>query len=281
MREARAREIAIPDCSVVRSMRWCTAVEVQLIRNATLVVEAGGERLLIDPMLDPKGSRPAIENTAPPLRNPLVELPVSADELVSSVDAVLVTHLHLDHFDGTAARLIGDGLPVFCQPGDEDELRRRGVTRAEPMPSTCRLGRVDIARTGGRHGVGSLADELGPVSGYVLSDGPRTLYIAGDTIWCDEVASTLARRRPDAVVVNAAGARFLDSERLVMDVDDVLALSSAYPDVNVIAVHLQAINHCPVTRAELRAATRGLRVVVPEDGETIRVGGDSATILTR
>jgi L-ascorbate metabolism protein UlaG (beta-lactamase superfamily) len=248
-------------------------VQVQLIRNATLVVETTGRRLLIDPMLDARMSRPPVENTEPRLRNPLVDLPLPAEELVASVDAVLVTHLHVDHFDSTAARLIGDRLPVLCQPGDEAELRRRGVTRVLPVPTTSRLGSVEIARTDGRHGLGAIADSLGPVSGFVLADDAHTLYVAGDTIWCDEVAGTLAHRRPDAVVVNAAGARFVDSERLVMDVDDVLALCSAHPDVDVIAVHLEAINHCIVTRAELRAATRGRRVVVPEDGETIPIHG--------
>ncbi len=45
----------------------------------------------------------------------------------------------------------------------------------------------------------------------------------------------------------------------------------AAPDALVVAVHLEAINHCPVTRAELRRATRGLRVVVPGDGEAVSV----------
>jgi hypothetical protein len=42
----------------------------------------------------------------------------------------------------------------------------------------------------------------------------------------------------------------------------------------VVAVHLEALNHCLLSRAELRAAVDeagvGERVVIPGDGETLR-----------
>lgn len=41
----------------------------------------------------------------------------------------------------------------------------------------------------------------------------------------------------------------------------------------VVANHLEAISHCPVTRRELRAAAQragvGDRLLVPEDGQTV------------
>jgi hypothetical protein len=44
----------------------------------------------------------------------------------------------------------------------------------------------------------------------------------------------------------------------------------------VIAVHLEAIGHCPETRADVRerVAAAGLsdRVLAPEDGERLRIG---------
>ena len=40
-------------------------------------------------------------------------------------------------------------------------------------------------------------------------------------------------------------------------------------------MHLEALNHCPLTRAELRAAVDeagvGDRVAIPADGETLRL----------
>jgi L-ascorbate metabolism protein UlaG (beta-lactamase superfamily) len=37
-------------------------IEITLVRNATLLVELGGRRLVVDPMLDDEGARPPVEN---------------------------------------------------------------------------------------------------------------------------------------------------------------------------------------------------------------------------
>ena len=76
-----------------------------------------------------------------------------------------------------------------------------------------------IARTDGVHG------PLGPSPGFVLAaDGEPTLYVAGDTIWCDEVRAALDEHAPDVVAVNASGAHFLGGDPLVMTTDDVVAV---------------------------------------------------------
>src|SRR5215210_1622834 len=100
-----------------------SGMDLTLVRNATLRLEMGGRRLLVDPMLDPAGARPPISNTPEPRRNPLVELPVDAASIVEQADAVAVTHLHADHLDDTAVGLIADRRPVFAQPGDAGTLR--------------------------------------------------------------------------------------------------------------------------------------------------------------
>jgi len=50
-------------------------MRLRLIRHATLIVELAGRCILVDPMLDPAGARPPVENTPNDRRNPLVELP--------------------------------------------------------------------------------------------------------------------------------------------------------------------------------------------------------------
>ena len=81
-------------------------MRITLVRNATLLLELEGRRILVDPMLDPAGARPPIAGTANPVDNPTVELPFPAEEVVRGLDAVLVTHRHKDHFDDTAERLL-------------------------------------------------------------------------------------------------------------------------------------------------------------------------------
>jgi hypothetical protein len=52
---------------------------------------------------------------------------------------------------------------------------------------------------------------------------------------------------------------------------DVIHVCRAAPKANVIAVHMEAINHCLVTRHELaeQADAAGVSVMIPEDGEAL------------
>jgi L-ascorbate metabolism protein UlaG (beta-lactamase superfamily) len=239
-------------------------MKITLVRHATLLLEIAGRRILVDPQLDDQGARPPIDNTPNPLRNPLVPLPWPAEEVVRGLDGVLVTHLHRDHLDETAERLLPRDVPVLCQPEDEGRLRELGLT-VLPVASTLDWDGLPIHRTGGRHGHGEMASRLGPVSGFVLG----ALYVAGDTVWCPEVGAAIERHRPAVAVVNAGGARFLRGDPIVMMPADVREVAARVP--TVVAVHMDAINHCLVSRAELRREVP--TVLVPEDGETIEVEG--------
>jgi L-ascorbate metabolism protein UlaG (beta-lactamase superfamily) len=234
-------------------------VRLTLVRHSTLVLEMSGLRILIDPMLDDAGARPPIEDTENELRNPLVPLPVPPADVVAGVDGVVVTHLHEDHFDETAAALLRRPTPLLTQPESLEQLRSLGFSAATDEDAGW-LG-LEVARTGGRHGTGETADELGPVSGFVI-DG---VYVAGDTIWCDEVRDAIERRNPHTIVVNGSGARFVGGDPIVMDVEDVRALRNA-TDARVVVVHLEAINHC-IERRDAYRAIHG--VLVPDDGETL------------
>jgi L-ascorbate metabolism protein UlaG (beta-lactamase superfamily) len=235
-------------------------MRLTLVRNATLLLELEGRRLLVDPALDDTGARPPVENTRPALRNPLVPLPLPAERLVEALDAALVTHLHRDHLDETGEGLLPRDVPVFCQPADAQRLRALGLD-ARPIEQELYWSGLRLARTGGRHSLDpSVEPALGPISGFVLGD----LYIASDSVWCDEVAAALARWQPRIAVVNAGAARFLGSGPISMTAADVAEVTARVPVT--VAVHLEAMNHCPMTRAELRAAVPDALVL--EDGET-------------
>jgi len=251
-------------------------MRLRLIRHATLLVELAGQRLLVDPMLDPAGARPPVAGTANARRNPLCELPEPAEVIARRQHAVLVTHLHADHLDDTAVDLLAKDVPVLCQPPDEGVLRDRGFADVRPVADALELGEIAVARTDGRHGSGEIADRLAPVSGFVLrAPGEPSLYVAGDTVWCDEVAAALDAHAPDVVVVNAGGARFTEGDPITMTAEDVAAVVARAPGAHVVAVHLEAINHCLETRADLHRGLhdRGLqgRVTVPEDGSFVPV----------
>ena len=55
-------------------------MRLTLLRHATLLVETGGRRLMVDPMLDAANARGPVRGTPNERPNPLVDLPVPAAE---------------------------------------------------------------------------------------------------------------------------------------------------------------------------------------------------------
>ncbi|AIQ45438.1 hypothetical protein R70723_05655 [Paenibacillus sp. FSL R7-0273] len=248
-------------------------MKIQLIRNAALWLEYGGLSFLIDPMLSEKGANPPIVNTANDRRNPLVPLPGPAEQWLKP-DVVLVTHLHQDHWDAAAVSLLAHNLPVLCQEGDQEKIGGQGFLNVTAVPDDKPLHfqNVTLTRAGGQHGTGETGELMGKVSGFIFkAEGEPVLYLAGDTIWCGEVKEALDEHLPEVVVVNAGGAQFVTGGLITMGEQDVVDVCRYAPDAAVIAVHMEAINHCLVTREMLRdrLAEEGLleRVRIPIDGE--------------
>jgi L-ascorbate metabolism protein UlaG (beta-lactamase superfamily) len=249
-------------------------MRLRLIRHATLVVEYNGHRLLVDPMLDAAEARPAIQNSPNARKNPLVDLPMSVEEVLDGVEAVLVTHTHIDHWDATAVEKLPKQIHLLGQPEDEAKFRGQGFKYVESVKASAEWKGVEIVRTGGQHGKGELAKAMAPVSGFVLkAAGEPTVYIAGDTVWCEEFESALREHAPQVVVVNAGAAQFLEGDPITMTADDVIRVCQAAPRAQVVAVHMEAINHCLLSRADLAFQLEAARVIgqvaIPQDGDWV------------
>lgn len=244
-------------------MSTSAVTSVTLIRNATVLATVGETTFLVDPLFAEQGALPPIEDTPNDRANPLVPIP----DIDLSYDAVIVTHRHPDHFDEAATAALDSDIPLFCQPAEAEAFVEEGFTDVRPVDETASFDGITLRRTPGRHGHGDLAEQMGPVSGFVL-DGETTLYLAGDTVWYNRVAETLDRYEPDMVVLNGGEARFNRGEPITMGVDDIVAVREA-TDAAVAVVHMEAINHCLLSRAELRAETEN--VIVPEDGESVEL----------
>ena len=249
-------------------------MKLRLIRHATLLVEYNGQNILVDPMLDDAGARSAIENSPNPKNNPLVDLPVAASEVISGIDAVMVTHTHSDHWDATAAKLLPKAIPLFGQPEDEAKFRSQGFTNVQAIRAPMHWKGIEIARTGGQHGTGEIGKAMAPVSGFVLQAAEQpTLYLAGDTIWCAKAQDALNKYKPNVIVVNAGAARFLEGDPITMTADDVIRTCQGAPNAQIVAVHMEAINHCLLTRADLafqlEAARAISQVAIPQDGDSV------------
>ena len=181
--------------------------------------------------------------------------------------------------DGTVGAMLPKNMPVFVQSdADAAVLRRSGFARVELLSETSAFGDIRLVKTPGLHGT---EQPCGPSCGVVFRHPAEpTLYVAGDTIWFDGVAATLAACRPDVIVLNACAAELVDYGRLIMDDADVEKVCAACPEARVIVSHMDTVAHASITRASMRErlARRGLsdRVLMPDDGETYDFPGRSA-----
>jgi L-ascorbate metabolism protein UlaG (beta-lactamase superfamily) len=155
------------------------AASLTWVGHATVLLELGGVRLLTDPVL----------------RERLGHLrrhgPMPAAAVTKALDAILISHLHLDHLDLPSLRRLGGALPLFVPRGAGGYLRRMGFPRAHELAPGDRLaleGAADGAgveimavpalHDGRRRPLGGAKAEA---IGFELRWDGRRVYFAGDT----------------------------------------------------------------------------------------------------
>lgn len=176
-------------------------MKFQQIRSATSIVHFGGKRFLIDPMLADQGTYLDVpETTSTGRGNPDCDLPCPINSLFD-VDAVIVTHLHFDHFDAVAAEVLPKTLTVFSQSEEEAQiLRGMGFIDVRLLTADgTEFDGVNLHRTDCDHGSTNLVTLEGykeggyseKASGVVFESAaePESFYLAGDTIYCQSVVT--------------------------------------------------------------------------------------------
>lgn len=250
-------------------------MNIQLIRNATIVVEYGGKKILIDPMLANKGAYPPFPNSPrQEENNPLVGLPTSIDSIMNDIDAVIVTHLHYDHWDEAAKKALPKDIKLFAQnDADATEIQNAGFKNVEVLQEDTVFEGIQLIKTKGEHGRGEILKVAGQVCGVVFKHfNEKTLYVAGDTVWYDAVQEIIHSHKPEIIVVNAGDNQFFEGGSLVMGKEDVFEVYNAAPNAKIIAVHMEAVNHWSLSREELKNFTneKGIasNVLIPTDGKS-------------
>lgn len=145
---------------------------ITFLGHATVLVELDGVRLLTDPVLRQQVGYLWRRTPTPHLGS------------LSGLDAILISHLHLDHYDPPSLRLLDKGVLIVGPPGSARSLRWRGFLDVHELGpgESLRLGLVEITATEAKHPPGRhpLTTQGAPSVGYVIS-GSQDIYFAGDT----------------------------------------------------------------------------------------------------
>lgn len=250
-------------------------MNIHHIRNATEVIHYGGKKFLIDPMLAEKGTYPPFPNS---LRqdqyNPLVNLPISVEKIIEDIDAIILTHLHPDHFDEVAQKALPKDIKMFVQnEEDSKKVKNFGFQHVEVLQENTVFEDIQLIKTPGQHGRGEILKITGSVCGVVFKHPmEKTLYVAGDTVWYRAIQDVINTYKPDIIVVNGGDNQFFEGGSLVMGIEDIYNVYKAAPYAKIICVHMEAVNHWTLSKEELKSFVRekgiSTQVLVPDDGDS-------------
>ncbi len=246
---------------------------VTFIGNATTVLRLGSFTLLTDPAFGPAGSRVYLGYGAWTRRQ---KDPAMAAFDAVRPDAVLLSHLHGDHFDREARNRLEPTLPIITTVQAERKLRRKRFLAVRGLPTwechewTRDRQRLRITSVPGRHGPGLIDKALPDVMGSVLElevDGRRALrlYVTGDTLY-DGALAEVPRRCGDidAMLIHLGGTRLLGM-LLTMDGRQGVETTRLIRPGLTIPVHIDdyRVQKSPLSDFTTRAAAAGLTGIQP------------------
>jgi L-ascorbate metabolism protein UlaG (beta-lactamase superfamily) len=259
--------------------RPAPAWSLTFVGTATTVLRLGSFTLLTDPNFLHRGQRAYLGKGLWSRR--LTDPSMTVDQ-VPELDAVVLSHLHGDHFDRVARRGLDRRYPVLTTPAAAGRLRSWGFdasgletwqTRTFERPGE----RLTLSALPGVHARGLLRPLLPPVMGSLLEHEGRgrrhRVYVTGDTLTGPHLDDIRRRFEPiDTVVAHLGGTRVL-FHTVTMDAPQGVQLLRQVPAARVVPVHYDDYR---VFRSRVEdfvdlmgRQDLGTEVVVPARGETV------------
>jgi L-ascorbate metabolism protein UlaG (beta-lactamase superfamily) len=138
-------------------------VKITHLGHSCLLVESGGARILIDPGAFTQGF-----------------------EELTDLDAVLVTHQHVDHLDVERLPLVleaNEGAQLLTEPEVAAELDKVGIdARPLHVAAEIAIGAVTVTGVGGIHAeIDPAIPRIGNVGVLLSSNGEPTFFHPGDS----------------------------------------------------------------------------------------------------
>ena len=209
-------------------------MQITLIGHSTVLIEAGGMKILTDPFFKTWGN-PAYRRSSPPA--------CSRQEL-KDVDLVLVSHTHWDHVDRQYFKLIGKVVPVFASSLLE------GLVKLSGAQNVVALQPWEHRKFDGLTLTAVPAIHLAPASGFIIQIEGKTVYFAGDTFY-GRFVEKIAREFPiiDIALLPVSTYRI----PMTMSEDGALkAVKMLKPGV-IVPIHLGLEPRLPIMRTRQTA----------------------------
>lgn len=259
-------------------------MRIEQIRNATIRVTYKGTTFLVDPWLAPKDGFGCFAELPFELRDsqkrhvsmPICELVMPVEEILKGVDYYLITHIHPDHIDmapdGTVGRFLDKKIPVLVQNEEDAQVFKNSGFESVQVVSEqgSRIGEARITKVPAVHGT---LVPFGHAMGVMMEGEEKTLYIAGDTVWCSEVEKNLDTYQPQVIVLNACAAELGTFGRLLMDDHETEMVIKAAPQAEVIISHMDNVAHASISRTMMEDYLKEHQLLehvrIPEDGESM------------
>jgi L-ascorbate metabolism protein UlaG (beta-lactamase superfamily) len=186
--------------------------------NATMLLRVGPFTLLTDPSFLRRGQRAYLGKG---LWTKRLTDPALQPAQLPALDAILLSHLHGDHWDDIATEHLDKATPVVTTQEAAQALGRKGFrATSDLLPWQQHVLAQDddelrITSVPGVHGPGLLAKVLPPVMGSVLElmHGGEVSwrgYISGDTLYRPSLGEVLERCGPlDVLIPHLGGTKAL------------------------------------------------------------------------
>ncbi|WP_028777939.1 MBL fold metallo-hydrolase [Shimazuella kribbensis] len=193
--------------------------------------------------------------------DPLYHFPIKFgtphEELVAwdqfgSVDAVLITHLHEDHFDVEGIkRFYGEDVPVYVAQELQEEANKRDLTNVKGVVfgDSFSIGELTITSTFAVDGIGDHQ------IAYVIEGDGKRIFHTGDTLWHGYwrkikerfgIFDTVFLPVNGAVINNPALSA--NNQQIVMTPEQAVSAAVILQAGNLVPIHYGVVHHPPLYR---------------------------------